>query len=124
LESIHDYIQWLFPLATRSNAQPGAPVLTSLEIEAIRADERALRNLHRASARMLGFYERTRWWLSWSDHNHLRISRILQSLRVLAGEEAARAFYEAIMRLHHEGGSPISPANLRYWAKAIEPDPA
>ncbi len=28
LESIHDYIQWLFPLQTRSSAQPLAPVLT------------------------------------------------------------------------------------------------
>jgi hypothetical protein len=28
LESIHDYIQWLFPLQTRSGAQPLAPVLT------------------------------------------------------------------------------------------------
>ena len=26
LEYIHDYIQWLFPLSTRSMAQPGAPV--------------------------------------------------------------------------------------------------
>jgi hypothetical protein len=119
LERVHDYIQWLFPLPTRSSAQPSAPVLTDGEIAAIRADERALDNLRRATERMLQFYGRTKWWLSWSDHNHLRISRILQSLRLLAGKDAARRFHDAILVLHGEAGSPIDPHNLRYWKKAM-----
>ena len=35
LERVHDYVQWLFPLPTRSLAQPGAPVLAAADIEAI-----------------------------------------------------------------------------------------
>ena len=73
LERIHDYIQWLFPLPTRSMAQPGAPVLTPDEIAAIRADEQAIANLRRGAERMRQFYERTDDWLSPHDHNHLRI---------------------------------------------------
>ena len=38
LEEVHDYIQWLFPLQTRSAAQPQSPVLSTAEIEAIRTD--------------------------------------------------------------------------------------
>jgi hypothetical protein len=119
LERIHDYVQWLFPLPTRSMAQPGAPVLTSADIAAIRADERALANLRRAAARMLRFYEATDDWLTWSDHNHLRISRILQSLRLLAGEVDARAFRCAILDRHAAAGSPIDPRNLAYWDRAM-----
>jgi Opioid growth factor receptor (OGFr) conserved region len=119
LERIHDYVQWLFPLPTRSMAQPGAPVLTPAEIVAIRADERALANLRRAAARMLRFYEATDDWLTWRDHNHLRISRILQSLRLLAGDADARSFHRAILDRHAVAGSPIDPQNLAYWDRAM-----
>jgi Opioid growth factor receptor (OGFr) conserved region len=124
LERIHDYIQWLFPLPTRSMAQPGAPVLTEADIAAIRADDRAIANLRRAAERMLKFYDRTEWWLSRSDHNHLRISRILRSLRILVGEDAARSFHRAILTRHEKAGSPIDPHNLRYWAEAVGTDEA
>ena len=119
LERVHDYVQWLFPLPTRSMAQPGAPVLVPAEIEAIRADPQAVANLRRAAERMLRFYEGTSWWLAASDHNHLRITRILRSLRLLAGEEAARRFYERMMARHRAAGAPISRNNLAYWAEAL-----
>jgi hypothetical protein len=120
LERIHDYIQWLFPLPTRSMAQPGAPVLTLEEIIAIQSDERAVANLRRAAERMRLFYDRTDAWLTWSDHNHLRISRILQSLKLLVGEEDARSFYRAIMARHEAAGAPVDPHNLGYWARAVK----
>jgi Opioid growth factor receptor (OGFr) conserved region len=118
LESIHDYIQWLFPLQTRSGAQPLAPVLTSHEVEAIRADTAALSNLTRAADRMLRFYSKTTWWLRPYDHNHLRITRILHSLKLLAGSDASRAFYKAILDLHEKGGAPVNGSSLRFWAEA------
>ena len=119
LERVHDYIQWLFPLPTRSSAQPDAPVLSEDEIAAIRRDDRAVANLRRAARRMIQFYDRTNWWLPWNDHNHLRISRILQSLRLLAGHDEAGSFYAAILARHQAAGSPVNPHNLRYWAKAM-----
>jgi len=119
LEHIHDYIQWLFPLPTKSMAQPAAPVLSQAEIAAIQADERALANLRKAAQRMREFYDRTDAWLSRHDHNHLRISRILQSLRLLAGEEEARAFYDAILTRHTAAGAPVDPRNLGYWERAM-----
>jgi hypothetical protein len=119
LEHVHDYIQWLFPLPTTSMAQPGAPVLTNGEIAAIRADERALANVRRAARRMRRFYDSTDAWLSRHDHNHLRISRILQSLRLLAGDYEAQAFYEAVLARHSAAGSPVDPHNLDYWKRAM-----
>ncbi|MFC4173798.1 opioid growth factor receptor-related protein [Microvirga sp. GCM10011540] len=119
LERIHDYIQWLFPLPTRSMAQPNAPVLSEEEIAAIRADEQALANLRRGAARMRRFYEATDDWLTWSDHNHLRITRIIQSLKLLAGDAEARAFHDAVMARHEAAGSPVDPHNLGYWTRAL-----
>ncbi len=45
---------------------------------------------------------------------------MLQSLRLLAGLEAARRFHEAVLRLHEAGGSPVNADSLRYWQRAVE----
>ncbi len=118
LEAVHDYIQWLFPLPTRSAAQPQSPVLASAEIEAIRNDLRAAATLKAATERMLHFYRETRCWLTSHDHNHLRITRILHSLRLLVGPEEAKAFYMAILALNEEAGTPVNTRSLHYWAEA------
>jgi hypothetical protein len=117
-EAAHDYIQWLFPLPTRSRAQPGAPVLTESEADAIRADPQALVNLGRAAERMLASYRNTDHWLAAQDHNHLRITRIISSLRLLAGAEAARRFHDRILALHVAGGSPVNGRSLSFWENA------
>jgi hypothetical protein len=119
LEAVHDYIQWLFPLPTRSAAQPDAPILSAAEIEAIRADAFALATVRRAADRMLQFYRETDGWLVANDHNHLRITRIITSLRILLGDDASRAFYEGIMAHLAARGSPVSPRNRDYWDRAL-----
>jgi len=118
LEDVHDYIQWLFPLPTRSGAQPGAPVLTQAAIDAIRADPRAQGNLRTATERMLRFYRDTRWWLTTFDHNHLRITRIIHSLRLLVGQDEALRFHSAILDLNAAAGSPVNARSLEFWSDA------
>ncbi|WP_262031855.1 opioid growth factor receptor-related protein [Microvirga sp. Mcv34] len=118
LEEVHDYIQWLFPLPTRSAAQPGAPVLTQAEINAIRMDQAAQETLARATDRMLRFYSDTSWWLTGYDHNHLRITRIIHSLRLLTGPDEARRFHEAILALNDAAGSPVNARSRTFWADA------
>ena len=122
LEAYHDWVQWLFPLATPSAAVPGSPVLTTGDIAGIRADPRAIETLERASERLIRFYKSTDHWLSRYDHNHLRISRIIQSLRLLVSENAAQRFYEALLERHEAAGAPVNPASQRYWRQSlIEP---
>jgi hypothetical protein len=120
LEVVHDYIQWLFPLPTRSMAQPDAPVLDAAEIDAIRADPRSVARLEQAAARMLRFYEATGHWLTPHDHNHLRITRILECLRLLVGPDAAQAFHAAILARNEAAGSPVNGMSLAYWRRAVE----
>jgi hypothetical protein len=118
IEAVHDFIQWLFPLPTRSAAQPDAPILGEAEIAAIRCDPRAVANLARASERMLRFYRETDGWLTPHDHNHLRITRIITSLRHLAGQDSARAFHAGVLARHHAAGAPVNEQSLHYWAAA------
>jgi hypothetical protein len=120
LERHHDFIQWLFPLPVRSSAQPRAPVLTQAEAAAIRADPRARSNLSLGKERMLRFYRDTGAWRSAADHNHLRITRIIKSLKLLVGEHEAREFYNDILKLKDEARAPINPVTLQYWKEAIE----
>jgi hypothetical protein len=118
LEAVHDYIQWLFPLPSPSAAQPPSPILTPDQIAAIRADPRAVATLKAATERMLRFYRDTRWWLTSHDHNHLRITRILHSLRLLVGPDEVMAFHKAILALHKAAGAPVNTRSLHFWAEA------
>lgn len=120
LEAVHDFIQWLFPLREASRAVPGAPVLTPAEADAIRRDPRAIAGLRRAGERMRAFYGATDAWLVRSDHNHLRITRIISALRDLAGEADARAFYAFATARSEAAGAPIDPGNLAYWRRALD----
>ena len=141
LESTHDYIQWLFPLMERSAFNAHAPVLDEEAIAEFRGRAELRENLRRSFVRMLAFYgftvqarplrlvraasfaERARVWLSWKNHNHLRITRILKSLTVLGLEEEAEAFLAALEELHANlmalREPLISPETMKFWREAI-----
>jgi hypothetical protein len=118
LERTHDFIQWLFPLPEPSSAVPDAPVLTAEEIEAIRESSLAQCALAAALDRMDAFYRMTHDWLMPNDHNHLRITRIIRSLRLLAGDEAADAFKAAILARVEATRAPVSARSRGYWQTA------
>ena len=56
LEAVHDYIQWMFPLSVRSGANPAAPILGPMSIEAFAASEALRERLDRSLRVMLRFY--------------------------------------------------------------------
>ncbi len=116
LEAHHDYIQWLFPLDEPSRAVPGSPVLDQAGLAALRVSEEAKRRQREAAARMLEFYADTAHWRRSFDHNHLRITRIIKSLRLLCGDVEADAFKARIIGL--AGDAPIDPAARRFWNAA------
>ncbi|HEX4612278.1 MAG TPA: opioid growth factor receptor-related protein [Urbifossiella sp.] len=101
LEDRHDFIQYLFPLREPSPIVPDAPLVTDETVAAFAADETLRERLARALDRMLAFYglrhdpatgrvdrtadfgRRAREWLTARNHNFLRLTRILTSLRLL-----------------------------------------
>jgi len=118
LEQTHDFIQWLFPLDQPSAAVPDAPVLTAPDVGAIRDSTLAQCALAAATDRMDQFYRRTDPWLRPHDHNHLRITRIIRSLRLLSGDAAADAFREAVLWRVEATRAPVSARSRGYWLTA------
>jgi hypothetical protein len=141
LEQVHNYIQWLFPLAERSGFNVDAPILDAKVIEEFRSRSNLRHNLQTSFRRMLGFYgleiedigeltvvrapsfaERAENWISPSNHNHLRITRILKSLKLLGLESEADAFFECladIYRVESAKAVPkISEVTFRFWQSA------
>lgn len=138
LERIHDYIQWLFPLVERSGANPGAPRLDEAAIAAFRASPSLRAKLRAAFDRMLAFYGLRRngervvedatfasraQWLTPGNHNHLRLTRIITSLRLLGLEREAHALFQALARLYdtEAGRRSITAETFRYWERAASP---
>lgn len=118
LEQTHDFIQWLFPLAEPSHAVPDAPVLTADEVAAIRESTLAECALAAATDRMSAFYRGSSHWLVASDHNHLRITRIIRSLRLLRSDEEADAFRQTILERVEATRAPVSARSRGYWMTA------
>ncbi len=134
LEYTHDFIQWLFPLPTRSAFNPDAPLLTDADREAFRADPDLQERMLRSLDVMLDFYGFVRSkdsvarspdfnahatnWLTPNNHNHLRLSRILQSLRLCGLTEEAAALHAALQETAKEFPGRVSEATLRFWREA------
>jgi hypothetical protein len=140
LEEVHDFVQWLFPLTERSGANPSAPRLDDAAILAFRTRPELRSALRRSLDRMLAFYGFA-WsgerivkspvfpdcslnWLHPGNHNHLRLTRMLQSLRILGEARAARALFDALSEVYDEelatASNRITARTFHFWSKAIE----
>jgi hypothetical protein len=147
LERVHDYIQWLFPLREKSGFNLNAPVLDEVAVSEFRRRPDLKQNLRRSLQRMLEFYgldpsgdeptraedaagrlsvkynERLREWVTYGNHNHLRITRILKSLSELGLNREANDLFrtlEEIYRNEERKEFPgISEDTFRFWQGAI-----
>ncbi|KAL8682043.1 MAG: hypothetical protein Q9186_001832 [Xanthomendoza sp. 1 TL-2023] len=59
-------------------------------------------------------------WLTRFDHNHLRITRIIRSCRVLGLGDEALAFHSALVHAAEQKRGVISPKTLMFWRRAAE----
>ena len=118
IESTHDFIQWIFPLDEPSRSHPGAPVLDLFEIEEIKSSDVALENLMQSADWYFGFLQRHDHWIRQYDHNHLRISRAIKSLRLLVSDEVADRYRAAILDFLGGSISAISVRSREHWLNA------
>ena len=117
-EATHDYIQWLFPLDEPSRSVNGAPVLTALDIDEIRESSFAKTNLAESARWFLGFLERNNHWITKYNHNHLRITRVIKSLRLLASDKAADEFRDKVLALAGDNLNLIDQKARGFWANS------
>ena len=115
IESIHNFIQWLFPLNEASRAVPNAPILSAQDILEISSSKASKLNLLRASEWYLGFLDRNKHWITKYNHNHLRITRVIKSIRLLAGDHEAENFRTKIFELLGDEKFRIDPKAVSFW---------
>jgi hypothetical protein len=135
-EEVHDFVQWLFPLPEPSRFNPDAPLLTADDIAAFRGDPSLRAALERSFVRFLSFLGlslasdgtvaegpnfATRVGDAWAcpNHNWLRVSRVLRSLRLLGLEGRAGAFYAWLDTAYRSRRFPIPADTFGYWTGAV-----
>lgn len=140
LESVHNYIQWLFPLREKSRFNSSAPRLDDEVIQAFRTSEELRNRLVHSFNVMLAFYglecregenaeiviaksdeylSRKREWIEQFNHNYLRLTRILTSLAELGLKNYALALFKCLDEIYHEEKESIGLKTYTYWKNAV-----
>ena len=150
LEENHYYIQWIFPLPEKSRAIPDSPVLRQTDIEQFRNSYELKGQMLKMALKMFNFYglkigegkskgkivradnfeERAKEWLTPHNHNFLRLSRIIRSMKLLGSDPEqpsgltilAKKLYNCLCDIYEENKEIIGPVTKQYWDEAIEKD--
>ena len=119
-ESKHSFIQWAFPTPESSNQVSNAPVL-NLETAVWLAEKpEASAFLEAMTVRFLEFLSANEHWKQRYNHNHLRITRTIQSLRILHSWELADWFYNKVKEFAGDSLTLMEEADS-YWAYYASP---
>ena len=118
IENNHDFIQILFPLDKPSEAVDHNIYLKDVnEFLKIKSDEIIKKNIIKSKEWFIKFLKRNDQWKLYSDHNQLRITRIIECLRLLISDEEAESFHSLILsKVGKE--TEINEITLDYWSKA------
>jgi hypothetical protein len=135
LEETHNYIQWLFPIRERSPINPNAPVMSYSMQRQLKNDKRLRGQMTAAFIRMLWFWGiefqgrykgfaippgmeyRTERWCTESDHNQLRMSRMLECMS-LVGFYITADLYDFLEKTMNEKGL-VHIDSVDYWRRAV-----
>lgn len=135
LEQLHDFIQWMFPLNEPSAVNLDAPLVTREDQDAFRREPLLQSSMRRSLSVFLNFLglemrqdghvdrranfgQRISLWRA-SNHNWLRITRMLKSLRLLGFEKEAREVWKCLRQLHEKEGY-VSEHSFGYWREAAD----
>jgi hypothetical protein len=127
LEKCHDQIQWMFPLHEESFHAITYPVLSPSIVNQARKSATIKENMKKAVKRMSDFYgftnddrNKQRSWCRDHDHNLLRVTRIIRSLRFFGLEDEAAEFYDKA--IESADYFCLSKVTVAYWWKAMHED--
>ena len=118
IERRHDFIQVIFPLNKPSQAVSHGYYLDSQDlVDQIKTNKDALINISKSSQWFYSFLERNRYWNTRHDHNQLRITRVIECLRLLVSDEEADNFYNNVLELI-EDNNQVNTRTLNFWSNA------
>ena len=135
LEGTHDFIQWMFPLDVPSHSNRLAPLLTQQDCLEIQQSEIAQQNLMKSLHCMCQFWgidikdnqfvaqqgldrmNFNHFWLRRTNHNQLRMTRVIKSLAMLGLPELAKQFQQGILNIAKDYN--INQETLAMWKTAL-----
>lgn len=124
-EDSHSFIQWIFPLKESSLYNPNAPLLTDEDILEFSKNKEIRKNVDTIFIRSLDFFFPQDLeeiikpaWVTELDHNHLRITRIITSLKLMGFPNLSLTFYNRVMKVVEMYPDVINSNTLDYWAVA------
>lgn len=119
METVHDYIQWMFPLNETSQFNRSAPLLTEKDIK-LSLKRGVLPHLLDSFNQFLFFLvdvrNKDRIFKRPHDHNHLRISRVIKCLRLFGKDDIAKSFFDIVCALNKDG---VLDKAVSYWEEAL-----
>jgi hypothetical protein len=117
IEGIHDFIQILFPLNKKSQSVfHGYYLETDDLVQSLKDDEQVKESILKSSEWFLSFLKTHDYWKRGYNHNQLRITRVIECLRLIVGDKEADSFYNSILKLCIS--SNIGESCLEYWKHA------
>ncbi len=98
IEGTHNFIQFLFPLTQPSKNSFNKIYINSddLLLE-LKSDIKVRESIIYSSKWYFSFLERNQHWQTYFDHNHLRISRVIESLNIIISNRHANRFYKKVL---------------------------
>ena len=124
IEAVHDFIQWIFPLHERSLHSVGTPFLTAEDIEFLSNSQEAKDNMLLCLERFKDFLgvdgdeKKHKRWARTGDHNLLRITRVIRSLRLFGLEDEAKDFHTKVSKIAKS--FDVTKVTMQFWDKALK----
>ena len=118
IESTHDFIQWLFPIEDERSRAASIPQLSAHEVKMINESEKAQKAMLLSASRMRRFWSKNQHWVVGHDHNHLRITRCIKSLRLLVSDDEAESMKLWLSSVLGPNVKLISKTSINYWKGA------
>ena len=118
IERVHDFIQVVFPLNKSSQAVFHRYYLNNQDlISQIKSNKEVTTNILKSSNWFFAFLERNMYWNTKLDHNQLRITRVIECLRLLVSDEEADNFYNNVLELIKDNNQ-VNKRTLDFWKNA------
>ena len=118
IERRHDFIQIVFPLNKPSQAVFHGYYLDNQDlVSQIKGNKEVTINILRSSRWFFSFLERNMHWNAKIDHNQLRITRVIECLRLLVSDEEADNFYNNVLELIKDNNQ-VNKKTLNFWKNA------
>lgn len=135
MEDHHDFIQWIFP-TKHNGVNPKAPQLHPRLIQKASANSIFKVNVLRSFHKMLSYYgletqgsdvvkssnfnERKQYWHINGSHNLKRMTRIIESMKLLGFKEESTAFGSCILNIARNKEVRINKTTQKFWIDAMK----